>query len=160
MLDNDLQKLREQIDENKRLSEELRTEIDSLELKRVERLKEVTLNNADDTAQQALKTIENKLDESKSKRRDLQKQITEITQQYNQTQRQKSLRLSNNIQEELTRAREERDWLRSDFIPSLQRQLQELEERKKELDSLVLSLSKQLSVINRQNPSEDDGRNE
>ena len=105
MIDNVLQKLREQIDENKRLSEELLTEIDSLELKRVERLAEVTLDNADDAAQQALKSIENKLDETKLKRRELQKQITEITQQYNQTQRQRSMKLSDNIHDELARAR-------------------------------------------------------
>ena len=159
MLDSDLAKLKEQIEQNKKQNNELRQEIDILEQKRQERLQEVTRNNADEIAQRALKNIEKDIDECKGKRRNLQKQIADITQQYNTLQRQRTLRMSDNIQEELAKAREERDWLRSEFIPSLQRQLQELEERKKELDSLVLSLSQQLSAINRQNPSEDDNLN-
>src|SRR5208337_1622589 len=138
MLDTDLKKLKDQVLSNKKLIEEFSHEIELLERKRVERLEEVTRNNADDVAQEALKEIEEKLDETKEKRKELEKQIAETTQQYNQIQRQKSFKLSDNIQVQLTKAREEREWLRTEFIPALQRQLLDLEERKKELDSLVL----------------------
>lgn len=157
MLDTDLKKLKDRVRSNKKLIEELALEIELLEQKRVERLQEVTLNNADDIAQGALKEIEEKLDDSKEKRKELEKQIAEITQQYNQLKRQKSFKLSDNIQVQLTKAREERDWLRSEFIPALQRQLQDLEERKKELDSEVLSLSNQLSRIHQESPTDEEG---
>ena len=157
MLDTDLKKLKDRVLSNKKLIEELSHEIELLERKRVERLEEVTRNNADEIAQEALKEIEEKLDETKEKRKELEKQITEITQQYNQIQRQKSFKLSDNIQVQLTKAREEREWLRTEFIPALQRELQDLEKRKKELDSLVLSLSNQLSHIHRDNPVDDEG---
>lgn len=157
MLDTDLKKLKDRVLSNKKLIEELSHEIELLERKRVERLEEVTLNNADVVAQEALKEIEKRLDESKEKRKELEKQIAEVTQQYNQIQRQKSFKLSDNIQVQLTKAREEREWLRTEFIPALQRQLLDLEERKKELDSLVLSLSNQLAHLHRDNPGDDEG---
>jgi iron-sulfur cluster repair protein YtfE (RIC family) len=157
MLDPELNKLKEQVKSNKKLIEELSLEIELLEQKRVERLAEVTRNNADEIAQKALKTIEGKLDGNKEKRKELEKKITEISQRYHELQRQRSFKLSDNIQEQLTKAREERDWLRSDFIPALQRQLQDLEERKKELDTLVLSLSNQMSHVNRESRTDDDG---
>jgi len=155
-MDTKLKQLKEKIENNKKILNELRPEIESLEQKRVERLAEVTRNNSDEIAQQTLKTIEKGLDLKKNKRRVLEKQIAEITQQYNEFQRQQNFKLSDNIQEELAKSREERDWLRSEMIPSLQRQLQELEDRKKELDARVLSLSNQLSKIHRQTSSEDN----
>ena len=154
MNDFNLKKIESKIIENKHTINELISQIESLEKQREERLVEVTRNNADTSAQYALSQIEKQIETSKQQRRILEKETVDLTQQYKQISLQKTHEITDDIQVELIKAREERDRLRTELIPAAQRKLQELEERKRELDSQVLSLSNQLAKLNKQSTSD------
>ena len=148
-----LKKLQEQIEKNKILISDLQNQIESLEQKRSDKLAQVTRNNADERAQRALQMVERDLEENNERRRELEKQFTEINQKFKEMKNEIDNQVSDHIQDKLSKAREDRDHLRADFIPVVQRLLSDLEDCKKELDSLVLSLSNQLSHISRHQTS-------
>ena len=145
-----LKKITEQIEKNKKIISDLQNQIRSLEQKQTEKLVHVTRNNADEKAQHALQFIEKDLEINKDIYHTLERQLAEITQQFKEIMNHFDNQVTDHIQEKLAKAREDRDRLRSEVLPVMQRLLSDMEDRKRELDSLVLSLSNQLSKINRQ----------
>ena len=153
-----IKKLKETIGTNKKQIKELKSLITGFERKRAEYLSKVSSNNADSAAQSALLETEKELEKSKEQLRDLERLTGELALELKETKLNLENALAGKLRQELVRVREEREQLRSELIPQAHKHLEELWERLKKLDAVVITLSSELAQLTRESadiPSEE-----
>jgi hypothetical protein len=138
-----------QLEQNRKLIQKLDDIIKGLDAGNAESLNLISLNNFDTDAQNKLKLLERELLKNRERRREAEKQAEDIVQKYRLIQQAEDLASYNTIQDKMLHVSEERDRLRTEIIPSLERLLEDLNQRKQELDTIVLSLSKELNRASR-----------
>ncbi|MCX7918311.1 MAG: hypothetical protein N3A72_01630 [bacterium] len=157
-LEQKIKKLKENISSNKKQIKELKTGITGLERKREEYLSKVSSNNADAAAQIALLEVEKELELAKEQLRDLERTTSDLALELKEAKLNLENTLAESLRQELTKVREEREQLRSELIPQAIKHLEELQERLKKLDALVVTLSSELAQLTREStdiPSEE-----
>jgi chromosome segregation ATPase len=157
-LETQIKKVKDTINTNKKQSKELKSDISGLERKRGEYLAKVSSNNADSAAQTALQETEKELESAKEQLRDLERQTGDLALELKESNLKLENTLSEKLRLNLATVREERESLRSDLIPQAMKHLEELKERLKKLDGLVVTLSSELAQLTRESaeiPSEE-----
>jgi chromosome segregation ATPase len=149
-LEAKIKKYKETITSNKKQIKELNAAITGLERRREDYLAKVSSNNADAAAQSALQEAEKELESSKERLRDLERQTGELALDLKEAKLALENTLSGNLRQELAKVREERELLRSELIPQAAKHLEELKERLKKLDTLVVTLSSELAQLTRE----------
>ncbi len=144
-----------QLEQNRKLIQKLDDIIKGLETGNTESLNLIAHNNFESDVQGRLKLLERDLHKNRDRRRETQKQIEDILQKYRIIQLAGEQSSYNSIQDKMLKVSEEREQLRAEIIPSLERLLEEMNQRKQELDSVVLSLSKELNRVSRQREQDD-----
>ncbi len=144
-----------QLEQNRKLIQKLDDIIKGLETGNTESLDLIAHNNFESDVQGRLKLLERDLHKNRERRRETQKQIEDILQKYRIIQLAGEQSSYNSIQDKMLKVSEEREQLRAEIIPSLERLLEEMNQRKQELDSVVLSLSKELNRVSRQREQDD-----
>ncbi len=144
-----------QLEQNRKLIQKLDDIIKGLETGNTESLNLIAHNNFESDVQGRLKLLERDLHKNRERRRETQKQIEDILQKYRIIQLAGEQSSYNSIQDKMLKVSEEREQLRAEIIPSLERLLEEMNQRKQELDSVVLSLSKELNRVSRQREQDD-----
>ena len=157
-LESQIKKYKETIGSNKKQIKELKSAITGLERKRADYLAKVSSNNADTAAQSALQETEKELETAKEHLRDLERQTGDLALEFKEAKLNLENTLAENLRQELAKVREERESLRSELIPQATKHLEELKERLKKLDALVVTLSSELAQLTREStdiPSEE-----
>lgn len=157
-LELQIKKVKETINSNKKQIKELKAAISGLERKRAEYLAKVSSNNADTAAQSALQETEKELETAKEQLRDLERQTSDLALELKEAKLKLENTLSEKLRLDLAKVREERELLRTELIPQAIKHLEELKERLKKLDALVVTLSSELAQLTRESadiPSEE-----
>jgi chromosome segregation ATPase len=149
-LETKIKKNKEILTANKKQSKELKTTVAGLERKRAEYLAKVSSNNADTAAQTSLYETEKELETAKEQLRDLERKTAEVSLELKEAKLNLENTLASNLRQELAKVREERELLRSELIPNAAKHLEELRERLKKLDGLVVTLSSELAQLTRE----------
>lgn len=139
----------DKIESNKQEIAELHKQVSALEVERQDLMAQLSANNANKEVQKTLLLVEEKLDVTKEKLHRLEEETANLIQKSKETEIELNNLVIAKLEEELERVRAERELLRSELIPQATKKLEELKDRKKKLDALLVNLSAQLAKLNR-----------
>ena len=149
MSDLSNQSIEQTLEENRKLLVKMDTLLREMKKEQTSATSDLSIDNSDEQAQDNLRFIERDLLKSREKRQELERQVAEIKQKYQTIQRESNYSLADTIQEKLLKASQEKEHLRADLIPNVIQLLEEMEHRKRELDNIILKLSKQANDLSR-----------
>lgn len=139
----------DKIESNKQEIADLHKQVSALEVERQDLMAQLSANNANKEVQKALLQVEEKLDAAKEKLHRLEEETANLIQKSKETEIELNNLVIAKLEEELEKVRTERELLRSELIPQATKKLEELKDRKKKLDALLVNLSAQLAKLNR-----------
>ena len=146
----------ERLEENKKLLIKMDGIISSLSRQKAEGDADLEADSLDDRTFDRIKLIDRDLEKYREKRRQVEKDITEIRQKYKLIQLATERSMVDAIQSRVLKISQERELIRSEIVPALEGFLNEIEARKKELETLILGLSNELSLQSRRQTSQED----
>jgi len=155
MTDLTSQIIDQRIEENRKLIEKLERDIHDLEKQRVNHIKVLEQNNFEDGTQDQLRLIDREIEHNKERTRIIETQINDIRHKFQLIHQNTQDSYSDTIQSRIIMVSAERDRVRNELLPMVTILMQDLESRKRALDSIILSLSKEINIISRNKRDED-----
>lgn len=155
MTDLTSQIIDQRIEENRKLIEKLERDIHDLEKQRASHIKVLEQNNFEDGTQDQLRLIDREIEHNKERTRIIETQINDIKHKFQLIHQNTQDSYSDTIQSRIIMVSAERDRVRNELLPMVTTLMQDLESRKRALDSIILSLSKEVNIISRNKRDED-----
>ncbi len=155
MTDLTSQIIDQRIEENRKLIEKLERDIHDLEKQRVNHIKVLEQNNFEDGTQDQLRLIDREIEHNKERTRIIETQINDIRHKFQLIHQNTQDSYNDTIQSRIIMVSAERDRVRNELLPMVTILMQDLESRKRALDSIILSLSKEINIISRNKRDED-----
>lgn len=155
MTDLTSQIIDQRIEENRKLIEKLERDVHDLEKQRISYTKVLEQNNFEDGTQDQLRLIDREIEHNKERTRIIETQINDIRHKFQLIHQNTQDSYSDTIQSRIIMVSAERDRVRNELLPMVTILMQDLESRKRALDSIILSLSKEINIISRNKRDED-----